>query len=173
MRGSRGSSRVDAVQLDRLGDVGFETGGVLADAFVAGVAEGWMGVVDLLHHGADETGELRVVRHGEVLCGSRYSRGGGRVGRGGSGRRRRQRRPPVTEAPMIGCLEGEIFFAFEVMEEAAFGEFGGFADVFDACCGIAFGADDLEGGVEKLCFGVVFGVGHFHTHWLVWKCTHR
>jgi hypothetical protein len=48
---------------------------------------------------------------------------------------------------MIGCLETEVFFVFEVMEEAAFGEFGSFADVLDAGCGVAFGADDLKGSV--------------------------
>ena len=153
---------VDAVQLDGLGDVGYESGRVLADAFVAGIAEGRMGVVDLLHHGSDEAGELGQLAAEECLAevdvaeeaiewvGEEAVRGGGEEA-------------SCDEAPVVGCLEGEVFFAFEVMEEAAFGEFGGFTDVFDACCGVAFGADDLEGGVEELCFGVVFGVGHFHT----------
>jgi hypothetical protein len=163
---------VDSVHLDGFGDVGFETGGVLADAFIAGVAERWMGVVDLLHHGSDKARELGQVaaeeRFAEVdvaeepveWVGEEVVGGGGEEVSGG-------------EAPVLGCLEGEVFFAFEVMEEAAFGEFGGFADVFDARCGVAFGSDDLEGGVEELCFGVVFGVGHFRTYWLVWKCTLR
>ena len=154
---------VDAVELDGLGDVGFEPGGVLADAFVAGVAEGRMGVVDLLHHGSDEAGELRQVATEKCFAevdvaeeavewvGDEVVGGGGEEASG-------------DEAPVLGGLEGEVFFAFEVMEEAAFGEFGGFADVFDTCGGVAFGADDLEGCVEELCFRVVFGVDHFHTH---------
>ena len=51
---------------------------------------------------------------------------------------------------MLGRGEREVFLAVEVVEEAALGESGGFADVFDAGGGVALGADHVESGVEEL-----------------------
>jgi hypothetical protein len=34
--------------------------------------------------------------------------------------------------PVFGCRNSQIFLALKMVEEAAFGEFSGFADVFDA-----------------------------------------
>jgi len=50
---------------------------------------------------------------------------------------------------MIRRGKRQLFLAVEVVEEAALGEFGGRADVFDARRRIPFGSDDLQGGVEE------------------------
>lgn len=154
---------VDAVLVNGFGDVGLDVGGVIADAFVAGVAKKGMCVVDLLHHGADEAGELRELTLEECFAEVDVAEdtvewiGQEVEGRGG-------KEAAGDGAPVLGGFEGEVFLAFEVMEEAALGETGGFADVFDACGGVTFGADDVKGGVEKLGFRVVFGNVHLHTH---------
>src|SRR5271166_5325838 len=55
-----------------------------------------------------------------------------------------------------------------MMKEAALGEPGSFADVFNASCGVALGADDVQGRVEDAGFGFVscFGFDHrIPTDW--------
>jgi len=47
-----------------------------------------------------------------------------------------------------------------VMEEAALGDAGLMADVLDRSGRVAFGPDDVQGGVEKPGLGFVFW---FHT----------
>src|ERR1700676_3839345 len=48
------------------------------------------------------------------------------------------------------------------MEEAAFGESGRFANVFDPRGAVAFGPDDMESGVQEFRFGFVLCFSHFH-----------
>src|SRR5277367_6810754 len=47
-----------------------------------------------------------------------------------------------------------------MVEEAALGELRGVANVLNARGGVAFGAEDLEGGVEELGFGLVWSIEH-------------
>jgi len=51
---------------------------------------------------------------------------------------------------MLQCGQGEIIFAFEVVEEAAFGHAGFGAHVLDAGRVITLGPDDFDRGVQKL-----------------------
>jgi hypothetical protein len=59
----------------------------------------------------------------------------------------------------LGGGQRQVFLAVEVMKEAAFGEAGGGADVVDARRSVAFGANDAYRRVDKLCPGVVLGLG--------------
>ena len=54
--------------------------------------------------------------------------------------------------------EGQVVLAFEVVKEAALGDPGVVADVVDGSGGVAFAADDVEGGVEQADFGCGLGV---------------
>ena len=51
--------------------------------------------------------------------------------------------------PIVGGGQGQVFLAVEVVEEAAFGEPGSFADILNARGGVALGADDVESRIEE------------------------
>ena len=55
---ARGPSPGDAIFAPRRGDVGLQRCGVPKDGFAAGIADGRMRLVDFLHRGAGEAGEL-------------------------------------------------------------------------------------------------------------------
>jgi hypothetical protein len=67
---------------------------------------------------------------------------------------------------MPGGGERKLFFALEVMEEAALGQPGGQADVIDGHCRVAFGTDRLHGGVQDSRFRRMLRLDlrHFNTH---------
>ena len=148
----------DAVLLDGCLDVGDQRGSVRADAAVARFADGGMGFVNLLNHGAEQTGVLRKLtpkdRFAEVHVAEKAfervrknligSRGEDAFGKGGE---------------MLRGGQRQVFFAREVMKEAALGEAGSLADVLNARGGIPLGANDIEGGIEDSCPGIVMSLG--------------
>ncbi len=146
---SGGPLSLDAVLAHGFGDVGLERCGVPADALVAGFADGRVGLIHFLNHGSDEAGEVGQIALedglAEIDVGEEAVEGIGEelIGSGCE-------EAAGDAVPVVGGGERELFLALEVMEEAAFGEAGGLADVLDACCRVAFGADDVEGGVEQL-----------------------
>ena len=142
----------DAALLHRLGDIGFDLFGMAADAGVAGVANGGMGVVDLLHHRADEAGEIRHValeqRAAEIdVAEHAIERILVRViGRGreeGAGHLR----------PVIRRRNGERFLAVEMMEERALRHAGARAQLIDRGRDVALLADHGEGRIQQLLPG--------------------
>ena len=73
--------------------------------------------------------------------------------------RSRRKKAVSHYSPILGGREREVFLALEVMEEAALGEPGRFANIFDSCSGVAFGADHVESRVQKLRFRVMDCIG--------------
>lgn len=53
--------RLDAACLHRLFEVGDQRSGIADDAGSTSIANGWIGVLGLLNHGADQAGEGRQV----------------------------------------------------------------------------------------------------------------
>ena len=107
-----------------------------------------MGVVGLLHHRAEQAGELRQVALKDRLAEIDVAEhplarvGEARIGRGvehGVG----------VRGEMGRRGDGAGFLAGEVMEERALGEAGLGADVLDAGGRIALRADHVDGGVEQ------------------------
>ncbi len=151
---------LDAALAHGFFDIGHEGRSVIADALVACLADCRVRVVDLLGHGSNQAGEVGQVtldesfaqvdigknavqgigQLGQVVISSGGEEGGGAV------------------APIFGSGEGQVFFAPEVMEEAALGKGGLFADVLNA-------------GFGKKCARVrnfltaYLPVGIFHTNW--------
>jgi len=116
----------------RGGNVSLQGCGVSGDVFVAGSADRRVGFVGLLHHGSEETGELGELAHedgfAEVDVAEKPANGIGQDSIGGGNEN------ALSESgEMLRGGEGEIFLAFEVMKEAAFGEVCGGANVVD--CG--------------------------------------
>jgi len=142
-------------------DVMDESCGVARDASIAGVAEGGVGVVDLLDHGSDQAGEVGEIALEDGLAEIDVSEeavewvGWTMVGGGGE-------ELAGDFGPVVGGGEGQGFFAVEMVEEAAFGEAGGLADVFNARGGVAFGADDVEGRIKDFGLGFVSCFGRDH-----------
>src|ERR1700733_9743592 len=121
---------------------------VAGDSALAGLTEGRMRVVDLLHHGSCQTGEV-----GEFAAQQSFAKihirqqavervGMVAVGRGSEKSFR-------AFNPIVDGGQGQPFLAFEVIEEAALGEPGSLADVLDARSGVALGADDVHGRTEE------------------------
>jgi hypothetical protein len=148
-------------------DVWNQRRSMLADTAIAGVADGRVRVVDLLHHGAGEAGEVGQLTHeqglAEIDIGQQaVERISDCVIRCGGKERTR------AFAPVAGCGQRQLFLAIEVVEEASLGQAGGFADVLDARGGISFGADYVQGRVEDP--GLRF-VSYFRRS--QWKPTNR
>ena len=130
------------------------------DGARAGIANGGIGLVRLLHHRSGEAGELGYAadedRFAEIDVAEQAISGSavrvvGRAGKQGAGRLR----------PEVGGGDGEVFLAFEVVEEGALGDAGGGAQVIDAGGRVALGADHGEGGAEDLgAGGCLGGEGH-------------
>ncbi len=99
-----------------MGDVGFDLFGVTADAGVAGIADRGIGVVDFLHHRANEAGEFRHVAREDGSAEFDVAENPvqrifvlviGRCGKESAGRLR----------PVIRCHHSERLLSLEVMEE--------------------------------------------------------
>ena len=137
---------------ERLGDVGFERRRVADDAARAGVADRWAGVVYFLHHRADEAGEfgngalqdrgaeVDVAEHA-VACALQSMVG--RCGKECAGDCR----------PMIGGGHREVSFAREVVEERAFADASGRAQIIYRGRVVALGAHEAESGSEQALAG--------------------
>ena len=122
---------------------------VAADAGVAGVADGGVGVVDLLHHRADEAGEFRhrafkdraaeidIAEHAveRILV---------------PVIRRRREQGPGRLRPIVRRGDGERFLVLEVMEERALGDARPGAQFVDRGCDVALLPDHGEGRVQQL-----------------------
>ena len=132
-----------------LGDIGAEPLGVLADVAVAGGANGGMGVVGLLHHRAEEAGELRQLalkdRFAEVDIAEDAV---ARVGQAAIGLSLEQRVGVRREPPRRG--DGAGLLACEMVEERALGEPRLGANVLDPRGRIALGTDHMDRRVEEL-----------------------
>jgi len=154
-----GPSPGRAVLAHRRRDVGLQRCGVPEDGFAAGIADGRMRLMDFLHRGAGEAGELARLatdeRLAEIDVGEQAVQRIRQFAVGGRGEQVGRRRTP----PLDGG-ERQVFLAVEVMKEAAFGEAGGGANVVDARRRIAFGADNAYRRVDKLDLGLVLGLGH-------------
>ncbi len=144
----------DPALANGLRNVRLESCGMSADALLTCLTDERVGAVDLLHHGSDEAGKvgqfslkdvLAEIDVGEQAVEWVDERAVGRGGEEASG----------DGVPMLSGREREFLFAAEVMKEAAFGEAGSRAEIFDTGSGIAFGADDVEGGVQDLGLGFV------------------
>ena len=147
-RGTRG------VAAPGFGDVFGHHRRVFAEVRVARYADGRVRVVDLLDHRAEQAGVVRQRtlqdRDAEIHVAQQP------VQRVGGALVRRRRKHRVSHGrEMRRCGKRQVFLALEVMEEAAFGEFGGLTNVFDARCRVALGADDVERGVEEPHLGFV------------------
>lgn len=142
-------------------DVGFECRGMLGDAPAAGVPNGWMRLVDFLDGGAGEAGEVGQFalqdRFAEIHVGEQAIEG---IRQGSIAGRCKHALGPGS--PVLGCGECEVFLALEVVEEAALGKPGRFANVLDPCGCIAFSADDVQCRVEKPGLRFVSCIGFRH-----------
>ena len=124
---------------------------VRGDAAVAGLAQGRMRFVDLLHHRSRQAGEVRQITLQQCFAES-Y------VGQQTVERLyivaicRGSEKSFGALSPVVGGFQRQRFLTLEVMEETALGEPGSFADVLDSCGGITFGADDVQGRIEELDF---------------------
>jgi len=145
----RGPVRVDVPPAHGFFDVGNQRRSVLADTAIAGLADGRVRVVDLLHHGAGEAGEVGQLTHeqglAEIDIGQQAVEGVSECTKRRGGKERIRDFDPV-----VGCGQRQRFLAIEVVEEASLGQAGGFADVLDARGGISLGADYVHGRVENL-----------------------
>src|SRR5712691_10529145 len=63
---------------------------------------------------------------------------------------------------MIGGSEREVFLALEVVEEAALGQACDLANILDSRRRVSLGANDVQGRVEELLFGLVMDAHRFH-----------
>jgi hypothetical protein len=139
----------DTALANGLRDVRLESCGMSADALLTCLADGRVCSIDLLHHGSDEAGKVGQVtlKDGlaEIDVGEQAVEWVDELAVGCGGEE-----APGDGAPMLGGRERQFFFTAEVMEEAAFGEASSLAEIFDTGSGIAFGADDVEGGVQDL-----------------------
>jgi len=140
-----------------------------ADIGVAGAADGGMRVVGLLHHGAEKAGEGRdgPVHDGGAkvdIAEEAIERIGGRT----IGRRAEKLVRHLCEVRRRG--DRQILLALEMMKEGPLGEASLAADIVHRGGRIAFGADNLHGGVEKTDAGVGLSLGgrsHAATYQLV------
>ena len=132
----------------RLVDIGFELLCMTADTRVAGVADGGMGVVGLLHHRADEASELGDFasdeRPAEIEVGQHPVE---RIfvlviRRGGEQR-------PRGFGPIIGHRNAKRLLGREMMEKRAFGDARCGAQLVDCRRRIAVGANGFYRGVEQ------------------------
>jgi hypothetical protein len=157
----RGPLREHVPLTDRFFDVGNQRRSVLVDTAIAGIADGRVCVVDLLHHGAGEAGVVGQLAHEQGFAEIDISQQAVErvsecvIGRGGKER-------GAAFDPVVGGGQRQLFLAIEVVEEASFGQAGGFADVLNARGGISLSADYVEGRVEDpgLRFVSYFGRGH-------------
>jgi hypothetical protein len=138
---------IAAVDAQRFSDVQFEHGDVLAEVFLAGLPDGRMHSVSLLHHGAEQTGEFGQFTSQERLAKLHVAQqsidrvGQLPIGNGGEQALRQQRKMP-------GCRYRQLFLALEVMEECPLGHARGLAEVIHRGCRVALGADDIHGCVQ-------------------------
>ena len=146
--------RVGCIAASGFGDVLGHCRRVCADVPIARSAKRGVSVVSFLDHRAEQTGEIREGtlqdRDAEVdVAQQPIERVGGilirRCCKHGVSHRRE----------VSGCGKCQIFLALEVMEEAALGEAGCLADVFDARRAIALGANDVQRCIKESDLGCV------------------
>src|SRR5882724_2572599 len=132
----------------RLDDVGDEARSVLGDMALAGLADRGMGLVGLLHHRPQETGELGQLaledRPAEIDVAEEALH---RIGQLAVRRAGEDAVSPRGEVPGRG--DRELLLAVEMVEEAALGEPGELAHIVDRRCPVTLGADHPQRGVEN------------------------
>jgi len=134
-----------------LGDVRFQHGEVLAEAFLARGTNLRMRLIRLLDHRTQQTGEL-----GQLTAQQRLAQF--HVGEKPLDRIRQRQignrgeKPLGHRGEMPRCLDGQILLAGEMMEERTFGHARGRAQLIHRRGGIALGAHDLHGGIQQSCF---------------------
>jgi len=157
-----------AALTDGFFDVGHEGGRVAGDALAAGLADGRMRVIDFLDHGSDQASEAGKLASQDGFAEIDISQqpidriGERMVGRG-------EKKCARAFAPVRGGGQGEVLFAAEVVKEAALGQAGVRADIFDACGRVALGAKDVQRRVQDFGLRLVlfFCSDQRCAHWLV------
>ena len=156
------------VKPPRLGDVFRKHRAMHPKLRVAGLADGGVRVVDLLHQGAEQAGVVGqlALQDGDAKVDVAEQP----VERVGMGLVRRGAEHPIGHtAEMPGGDERQFFLAAEVVEEAALGQRRGIADVFDARGRVTLAADDTQRSIEQADLGNV--AGNSGAHWagsLLW-----
>jgi hypothetical protein len=135
------------------------------DAPFASLADGRRGLVRLLHHGADQAGEIRDTTPQKRLAkgniGEDTVQGIVVVVIGRSGKQ-----CPRHLGPVIRRGYAKLILALEMVEEGPFGDARRGAELLDRSGRIAFGADDRQSGVDQLGSSVPLGIGLGHTAYI-------
>ena len=100
----------------------------------------------------------------ELPCGNPHTPAGDPMGREACDRARTET-VHRSKFPNLRSGQREFFLRLEVMEKASLGQPSRFADIFNPSSGVALGADDLQGRIEKFGFRFVWSrkVGHFSS----------
>ena len=143
------------VQRACLGDVFGDGLGVRVNTHPARITNGGVGFKRLLHHGAQQAGEIGQLALQNL--GAKVDVGEHPLTRVGNLLIRRAGEQAAGHLGPITCgLNRQLFLALEVVEEAALAHARRVADVVHRGGGVALGAKHLQGGVQQLGFG---GVG--------------
>jgi hypothetical protein len=145
-----------AIFSHRFADIGFERLGVSADAAFARGPNLRVCVIDFLNDRSGEASE--VGQAAGQNCLAEVDIGEQTLQRIGRAVVRRIGESPAGElVPMRRGGKRQVFLAFEVMEEASFGQPGFCANVLDPCRAVALEADNLERRLQELCLRCVPG----------------
>jgi hypothetical protein len=149
------------------GDVLCDIGSVRADIGVTGAADGGVGVVSFLHHGAEEAREFgdwpREDRSAEIDIAEQAIQGIRKLAI-----RRVAKKPLGHLRKMRRRGHGEIFLALEVMKERTLRETGRAADIVHRARRVALGADHLHRRVQQAGARVRLGLAGdcFHIRFI-------
>jgi len=150
------------------GDVLCDIGSVRADIGVTGAADRGVGVVGLLHHGAEEAREFgdwpREDRRAEIDITEQAIQ---RIGE--LAIRRVAEKPLGHLRKMRHRGDREVFLALEVMKERTLRKMGRAADVVDRARRVALRADHLHRRVEQAGARVRLGPGRGCVHVLQYQ----
>ena len=164
----RAPLRSGRIERSRRSDVPSNLGSVRADIGVTCAADRGVGVVGLLHHGAEEAGELGdgsdQYRRAEIDVAEQAIQGIRQLAIG-----------RVTEKPlghlrkMRGRGDRKVFLALEVMKERTLREAGRAADIVHRARRVALRADHMHRRVEQAGARVGPGPGRRYVHGVAYQ----